>query len=105
MAFSHRPVPMLRDAYAEAVRAEPKSVISRVLSSGASRDIHMARSGRFSVDRLLVWCDRMFRAGTARRYENSGEVGRATEPAGPRARCGAARSARLQRASPLCLCL
>ena len=73
VAFSHRPVPMLRDAYMEAVRAEPTAVVSRVLSSGTNRDIAMAKSGRFSVDRLLVWCERMFREGTARRYDNSGK--------------------------------
>ena len=57
--FAHRPIPLLRSAYANAVRAEPRSTLERLLNSQQARTVRR-------VDRLPDWCNAMLQAGSAR---------------------------------------
>jgi len=56
--YTHQPIPMLRQSYVEAVRAETPAAILRVLQARASRDLVSANRGS-SVDPLPFWCMEM----------------------------------------------
>ena len=59
---SHRPIPFLRDAYRQAVDAEPTLNLVRVMRSSTD-----ARHGSYStVDLLPAWCRSMQQKGEAR---------------------------------------
>lgn len=60
--MSHRPIPMLRDAYMHAINSEPDSSLRAILVSGSARK----SIDRFKNDMFPKWCAAMWRNGTAR---------------------------------------
>jgi hypothetical protein len=60
MVNTHRPIPLLRDAYVRAVQSETDEVVSRILTAGSNRNPH-------AVDRLPDWSAQMHKEGTVER--------------------------------------
>ena len=64
---SHRPMPMLRDAYVAATKATPLDDVAKVLRSDRADG-----ESRFQIDYLERWVHRMSLEGTSRTFSTSG---------------------------------
>ena len=60
---SHRPIPIMRDAYVQAVRLTSDKLVKKIL-----------RSGRTRIDLLPSWSRQMAKNGTALRFKNGHKI-------------------------------